>query len=151
MSDSTDKEKSISELAAAMAIPPKIFGDYSEFKAPELPSIELPTQEEINDYRSASVFMEAFAKEALAWKEQLPEEYEPAILAILYGGIQINVHSLAKVSFHGIRIEGSLNGAPCSLLAHQSTIQMLCHGMPVEEEEPRRPIGFIWDGHEVEV
>jgi hypothetical protein len=44
-----------------------------------------------------------------------------------------------------------LNDAPCSLLAHQSTVQILCFGQELVEAEERRPIGFIWPENEVEV
>ncbi len=120
-----------------------------KFTVPERPTN--PTQEEVNNYRSASVFMQAIAEEALIWRDQLPANYKPAILAFLYGGIQIQVHALAQVSFHGIRLEGTLNGSPCSLLAHQSTVQILCFGEEETEEEPRRPIGFIWSDNTIEV
>lgn len=116
-----------------------------------LDPVRIPTQKEINSYQSASALMEALSKEALRWKIQLPENYKPAIIALLYGGLQINVHTLSQVSFHGIQIEGTLNGSPCSLLAHQSTIQMLCYAAEITEETPNRPIGFIWSGHNVEV
>lgn len=116
-----------------------------------LPAIDIPTQEETNAYRSASVLMKALADEALQWKQRLPKDYKPAILAVLYGGIQIHVQTLAKVSFHGIRIEGTLNGAPCSLLAHQSTIQLLCYAEEVTIQNPRNPIGFVWDDNRIEV
>lgn len=107
--------------------------------------------EELNEYRSASSFMKAIAAEAMMWKQQLPEDFTPAILAFLPGGMKVDVHGLAQVSFHGIRIEGSFNGAPCSLLAHQSTVQIMCYGQKIVEQEPRRPIGFIWPDNEVEV
>ena len=87
----------------------------------------------------------------MMWKQQLPKNFKPAILAVINGGTQINVIGLAQVSFHGIRIEGTLNDAPCSLLAHQSTIQILCFGQELVEKEVRRPIGFIWPENEVEV
>lgn len=113
----------------------------------DLPS--LPTSEERNEYQSASVLVRALAEAALQWKEQLPANCKPAILAFLHGGIQIHVQTLSQFSFHGIRIEGTLNGAPCSVLAHQSTMQMVCH---IEEvTSSARPIGFIWDGKKVEV
>jgi hypothetical protein len=121
----------------------------SAFRMPEIPRI--PTQEEVNDYQSASVLMRALADEALKWKDQLPKNYKPAILAILYGGIQIHVQTLSQVSFHGIRVEGTLNGSPCSLLAHQSTVQLLCYAEEVQADKPRRPIGFIWENNKVEV
>lgn len=116
-----------------------------------LAPIKVPTQQEVNSYQSASRLMEALSKEALRWKRELPENYMPAILAILYGGLQVNVHSLSQVSFHGIQIVGTLNGAPCSLLAHQSTVQMLCYGEEITKETPNRPIGFVWPEHNIEV
>jgi len=107
--------------------------------------------ESLNDYQSASELLKELSDEALSWKQNLPEKYKPAILALLYGGIRVNVTRLAQASFHGIRIEGELNGAPCSILAHQATVQLLCYAEPVVEEKERRPIGFIWSGNNVEV
>lgn len=121
----------------------------SAFRMPEIPRMQ--TQEEVNEYQSASVLMQALAEEALAWKNRLQEDYAPAILAILYGGIQIHVQTLSQVSFHGIRIEGTMNGAPCSLLAHQSTVQLLCYAEKANSDFVRNPIGFVWDNHKVEV
>ncbi|MGH1487770.1 MAG: hypothetical protein ACRBCI_16280, partial [Cellvibrionaceae bacterium] len=132
---------------------------------PKVPNFSFPSQreavltqaissispEQLNEYRSASAFMQAIANEALMWKNQLPENFRPAILAVLNGGIQIKVHTLSQVSFHGIRIEGELNGGPCSLMAHQSTVQILCYGQEVIAKEEPRPIGFIWPDNEVEV
>ena len=109
------------------------------------------TPEELNAYQSASVLMQALAEEAMQWRNQLSQEFQPSIIAILHGGIQIVVHTLAQVSFHGIRIEGELNGAPCSMLAHQSSVQLLCHAIKVEKEKPSRRIGFIWEDKEIEV
>ena len=111
----------------------------------------IPAQQEINNYQSASVLMQALADDALRWKKQLTEEFRPAILAVLYGGIQIHVQTLSQVSFHGIRVEGTMNGAPCSLLAHQSTVQLLCYAEKVDAEEPKNPIGFVWDDKRIEV
>jgi hypothetical protein len=107
------------------------------------------SEEEINEFRSAGVLLKALAAEAKAWGEQLPPNYYPAIVAILYGGLQVQVRTLAQVSFDGIRIEGLLGESPCSILAHQNTIQLICHAMSLDEdqqEEPH-PIGFIWPDH----
>lgn len=123
--------------------------DSQVLRLSEIPRI--PTQEEVNEYQSASVLMQALAEEALQWKARLPESYQPAVLAVLYGGVQISVQTLAKVSFHGIRVEGSMNGAPCSLLTHQSTVQLLCYAEEVKDNPTRRPIGFVWDDHRIEV
>lgn len=120
-----------------------------EFRMPVIPRI--PTQEEVNKYQSAAILMQVLAEEAQQWKERLPENYKPAILAVLYGGIQIHVNTLSQVSFHGIRVEGTMNGAPCSLLAHQSTVQLLCYAEEVKANTPRNSIGFVWGDNKIEV
>lgn len=120
-----------------------------------LPSLQapqkIPKQIAENEYRSAGAMMRRLADTIIQWREQLAEDEEPAILAVMHGGIQINVERLAQESFHGIRIEGTMNGSPCMLLAHQSTVQMLCFVKKIEKQQPRRRIGFIIDGEEEEV
>lgn len=126
----------------------------ANFSKQEIPTLEaphIPTPEERNHYQSAAVLMKVLAQEALQWKENLPSGFNPAILAILYGGIQIHVHNLSQVSFHGIRVEGTMNGAPCSVLAHQTTVQLLCYAEELKPEEKRNPIGFVWESEKVEV
>lgn len=124
-----------------------------DYKTPEVnPAlIKTPAPEKLNEYQSASVLMQAIADEAVTWRNSLPENFRPAIMAILHGGIQINVESLAQISFHGIRIAGTFNGSPCSMLAHQSTVQLLCYAEEIVENQTKNPIGFIWDGHKIEV
>jgi len=109
------------------------------------------SQEDINEYRSAAVFLASLATEVKAWRQQLPPHYQPAVIAILHGGVQVNVMKLAQVSFDGIRIEGMIQGSPCTLFAHQSTVQMMCYATEIREEEPRNPIGFIWPDRDEEV
>ena len=119
--------------------------------SPEFRMPELPSQEEVNDYQSASILIDALVKEAFSWRDLLPENYRPVVVGILYGGTQIYVHTLTKISFHGIRIEGTINGAPCSLLTHQSTVQLLCYAEELQPETERFPIGFVWDDNKVEL
>jgi hypothetical protein len=95
--------------------------------------------------------LQALAAEARAWSEKLPPEFRPAIVAILHGGLQIEVRTLAQVSFDGIRIEGLMGDSPCSLLAHQGTVQLICHAVRVEEEHDEHPIGFIWPDRDEQV
>ncbi|MEW7992296.1 MAG: hypothetical protein AB2724_11755 [Candidatus Thiodiazotropha sp.] len=150
MKPSPALQKAMEEMNRTMAKIPKF--EMPSITRPELTIPRMPpTQQEINNYQSASVLMKALAEEALQWKESLSENYRPAILAVLYSGIQIHVNSLSQVSFHGIRVEGTMNGAPCSLLAHQSTIQLLCYAEKVTAENPRNPIGFVWDDNRIEV
>lgn len=111
------------------------------------------SQEDSNEFRSAGVFLKALAAETRAWSEQLPANFQPAIVAILHGGLQVQVRSLAQVSFDGIRIEGLMGDSPCSLLAHQNTVQLICHAVALTEEAEfvKRPIGFIWPDHDEEI
>jgi len=100
---------------------------------------------DMNEYRSAGVLLESLAAEARAWSSKLPANFRPAIVAVLNGGMQVEVRTLAQVSFDGIRIEGLLGGNPCSMLAHQNTVQLICFAINVEQdEEKHHPIGFIW-------
>jgi hypothetical protein len=101
--------------------------------------------EDSNEFRSAGVLLQALAAEARGWAERLPPEYRPAIVAVLHGGLQIEVRTLAQVSFDGIRIEGMMGDSPCSLLAHQGTVQLVCHAVLIgDDEEEHHPIGFVW-------
>lgn len=104
------------------------------------------SQEQMNEFRSAGVLLQAIAAEARAWSEHLPKNYRPAIVALLHGNMQMEVRTLAQVSFDGIRVEGEIDGNPCSVLAHQDTIQLMCYAICTDEEseEEQRPIGFIW-------
>jgi hypothetical protein len=111
-------------------------------------------EENSNEFRSAGVLLQALAAEARAWSQKLPPEFRPAIVAVLHGGLQIQVRTLAQVSFDGIRIEGIMGDSPCSLLAHQDTIQLVCHAIHnmAQDDEPRHnPIGFIWPDHDEEI
>jgi hypothetical protein len=109
------------------------------------------SMEEQNEYRSAAVFLATLASEVKAWRQQLPPHYQPAVIAILHGGVQVNVMKVAQVSFDGIRIEGLIQGSPVTLFAHQATVQMMCFAMEVAKEKAPNPIGFIWPDHDEEV
>jgi hypothetical protein len=108
------------------------------------------SQEDLYEFRSAGVLLKALAAEARAWSEKLPENFRPAIVALLHGNLQVEVRSLAQVSFDGIRVEGVIGDNPCSVLAHQGTIQLMCYAVSTdaEEEYEHRPIGFIWPDHD---
>ena len=110
-----------------------------------------PTLEDKNQYQSSGVLIRRIADSIIAWRKELPEGVQPAVLAILNGGIKIEVSGLAQESFHGIRVEGLANGVPCIMLAHQSTVQLLCYIQPVQlPETPSRKIGFVIEGEKSE-
>lgn len=135
----------------------RALADKQAMELPHIASLErirlqkMPTPEETQQFQSAAVLLRQLAGSIADWRQQLPHDFQPAILALLNGGAQIEVESLAQETFHGIRITGTLNGTPCVVLAHQATVQLLCWAQPVEPpERPRRPIGFIIDGHATE-
>ena len=103
-----------------------------------------------NSYQSARALLQRLSETVMDWRKELPEDVQPAILAILNGGIQIDVERMAQESFHGIRIEGLLNGNPCMLLSHQSSVQLLCFVQKIQKQKPKRKNGFIIHGAETE-
>jgi len=113
---------------------------------PDLPREVKP--DERNDYKSAEVLVRRLAETVVKWRASLEENMQPAILAILNGNIQIQVNSLAVEGYNGIRIDGTLNGAKCMMLTHQSSAQLLCYATEITEAEPRRGIGFVLSDNE---
>jgi hypothetical protein len=151
MKTALEAMKKTSESLNSIAFPKITMPEFNIPRMADLQLHKLPTQEEVNEYQSAGILMRRLADTILQWRDKLPETQQPAIVAFLYGGIQINVERLAQESFHGIRIEGKMNGNPCMMLAHQSTVQLLCYVENVEKEEFKRKIGFIIDGEEKEI
>jgi hypothetical protein len=82
------------------------------------------------------------------WRAQVCADEQPAIVAMLNGGVQLKVDRISQESFHAIRIEGTIRDNPCTLLAHPATLQLLCYIEKVEQPGVRRRIGFVIDGHE---
>lgn len=115
----------------------------------EIDQLNLANQE-INDYRSSGELIRSLANTIRLWRQNTPADAQPAITALLSGGMQISVTRLAQESFHGIRIEGNLGGHPCMILTHQSNVQLLCYIEKVAEKVPEKKIGFIVDGIETE-
>ncbi|NVK22147.1 MAG: hypothetical protein HWD86_06485 [Kangiellaceae bacterium] len=124
---------------------------HPDVKPPSLALDELNlANQHVNDYRSAGGLIRSLANTIRAWRQHMPKDAEPAIVAILNGGLQINVTRLVQESFHGIRIEGHAGGNPCMVLTHQNNVELLCYVEKVPEEAPERKIGFIIDGKESE-
>ncbi|MRX27704.1 hypothetical protein [Kangiella sp. HZ709] len=105
---------------------------------------------QINDYRSSGELIRSLANTIRQWRANTPADAQPAITAILSGGMQVNVTRLAQESFHGIRVEGHVAGNACMILTHQSNVQLLCYIEKIAEAAPERKIGFIIDGKETE-
>ncbi len=110
-----------------------------------------PSEEAQNEFQSAGALMRRLAQTISEWRRQLPEGVQPALMAIVQGGPQIRIVSLAQEGFHGIRIDGYVGDAPCILLAHQATVQILCYVEEIQPpEKPKRNIGFIIEGEQSE-
>lgn len=129
----------------------------SRLNIPDMPRgdpyrvLKTHSAEEVNNYQSAGILLSRLAKSIAEWRTDLPESVQPLIIAILQGGVQIEIERLEQESFHGIRIEGKLQGAPCVVLAHQATVQLLCIAQQVDPSDtPKRPIGFVINGEELE-
>lgn len=124
---------------------------HPDVKPPKMEPDELYTKhQQINDYRSSGELIRSLARTIKKWRQHMPKDAEPTIVAMLNGGLQIQVARLVQESFHGIRIEGTASGNPCMVLAHQNNVELLCYVQKVAEEEPDRRIGFIIDGEESE-
>jgi hypothetical protein len=110
------------------------------------------TVEEHNQFQSAGVMLRRLAIAIGQWRRELPPNVQPGLLALLNGGVQMDVEGLSQESFHGIRIDGRVDGTPCVVLAHQATVQLLCIEQPVRPPElpRRRPIGFVIEGERTE-
>jgi hypothetical protein len=132
------------QLARAMpnlgAIPSRLLG------SPNVALPEISTLEERHSYESSKDLIQAVVETIREWKKLQPDTCQPAVMALLHGGVQIEVSRLTNVSFHGLRIEGSLGDRPCVVLAHQATVQLLCYPAEPVLEQPRRRIGFVMDG-----
>lgn len=146
-----DSELTEAEIAEKKAISERFFNDL-RYRRPHIVDSPLRKLGELSDNQeSARVLMRSLASTIEQWRAVVPENSQPAVLACLYGGMQIHVHSLQEVSFHGIKITGIYQGMPCTMLAHQSTVQLLCLLMPITIEEPKRKIGFVIGDQEIEV
>lgn len=157
LTDGLDFGKKLESLGVTDSIA-KHLSSLNSMKDFALPSMQIheplrmpriPTFEENNNFQSSGVLLRRLADSITQWRSALPKGVQPAVIAILHGGIQIDVELLAQESFHGIRIEGRMQGSPCVILAHQATVQLLCFVQQIQPpERPRRPIGFVIDGEE---
>lgn len=117
-----------------------------------VPSRGAATVEEHHQFQSAGVMLRRLAMAIGQWRRELPPTVQPGLLALLNGGVQMDVEGLSQESFHGIRIDGTVGGVRCVVFAHQATVQLLCIEQPVRPPEMplRRPIGFVIDGERTE-
>ncbi|MGB0775219.1 MAG: hypothetical protein ACPG32_01245 [Akkermansiaceae bacterium] len=109
-------------------------------------------EEQKHRFESSGEFIKRLANRVTKWRESLPEEYEPAIYALMSNGDAVEVHSIGEDGHSSVVVDGMLNGMPCMFISHQSSFQVLCYTRLAneEEEKPRRKIGFHVGGEEIE-
>lgn len=106
--------------------------------------------EQKHRFESSGEFIRRLAVRITKWREGLPEDEEPAILALMSNGDAVEVHSLGEDGHSSVVVEGSLDGSPCMFISHQSSFQVLCYTRKIEERKPSRKIGFHVGGKEIE-
>ena len=101
-------------------------------------------------FESAGEFVKRLAHRLQKWREHLPENEQPVILALLSNGSAVEVRSIGEDGHSSVVVQGLLDGAPCMFVSHQASFQVLCYTQKVEPEE-RRKIGFHVGGEQIEV
>ncbi len=107
-------------------------------------------EEQKHRFESSGEFIRRLAFRVTKWREELPEDEEPAIIALLTNGDAVEVHNIGEDGHSSVVVEGTLNGSPCMFISHQSSFQILCYTRKIEEEKPSRKIGFHVGGEAIE-
>ena len=100
-------------------------------------------------FESAGEFVKRLAERVQKWREQLAEDEQPVILALLPNGSAVEVSSVGEDGHSSVVVEGSMEGSPCMFVSHQASFQILCYTKKVEPDN-RRKIGFHVGGQEIE-
>jgi hypothetical protein len=106
--------------------------------------------EEHHRFESAGEFVRRLATRVQKWREQLAEDEQPVILALLPTGGAVEVLTIGEDGHSSVVIEGTMDGAPCMFISHQASFQILCYTQKVEPETKKRKIGFHVGGEEIE-
>ena len=106
--------------------------------------------EQKHRFESSGEFIRRLAHRITKWREGLPEDQEPAIIALLANGDAVDVHTLGEDGHSSVVVEGMLNGMPCMFISHQSSFQVVCYTRKIKQETPSRKIGFHVGGEEIE-
>ena len=110
---------------------------------------QLPNEQK-HRFESSGEFIRRLAIRITKWREGLPDDEEPAIFDLMSNGDAVEVHTLGEDAHSSVVVEGSLEGAPCMFISHQSSFQVVCYTRKIEDESPRRKIGFHVGGEEIE-
>lgn len=105
--------------------------------------------EEQHRFESAGEFVKRLAYRIAKWRERLPDDEQPIILALLPNGNAVEVWSVGEDGHSSVVVEGLMNEQPCMFISHQASLQILCYTQKVEPSN-RRKIGFHVGGEEIE-
>lgn len=114
----------------------------------DLPRVKMdriPSASEINSYASARVLINRLKERYRLWSEQLPENVQPAIYALLTNGVLLKASSFEEEGHNGIAIYGEISGTSgnCLVITHQAGLQIFCMVEEVAQKNERRTIGFV--------
>ncbi|MDE0826935.1 MAG: hypothetical protein OSA48_09020 [Akkermansiaceae bacterium] len=102
-------------------------------------------------FESAGEFVRRLAVRVQKWREKLPEDEQPVILALLPNGAAVEVWSVGEDGHSSVVVEGALDGAPCMFISHQASFQILSYTQKITKEtKARKTIGFHVGGEEIE-
>jgi len=107
-------------------------------------------EEQKHRFESSGEFIRRLASRIALWREELPDDEEPAIFALMSNGDAVEVYTIGEDGHSSVVVEGNLNGAPCMLITHQSSLQVVCYTRKIEDEKPPRMIGFHVGGEALE-
>ena len=132
-----------SDLAPSMPSLPSFEHAY------HFPEIEIPSLEESHDYESSALLLERLAARIRGpWRQKLPEDAQPVVVALLPNTGTVRVVDLAEEGHNGVAIKGKIGDSDteCLLLVHQNNLQLLCFIEKVVEKKKRYRIGFSIEG-----
>ncbi len=107
-------------------------------------------KEQQHRFESAGEFIRRLADRIQKWRETLPDDMQPVILALLPSGGAIEVHTIGEDGHSSVVVEGTLDDQTCMFVSHQASFQILCYTQKVEEPAQRRFIGFHVGGEKLE-
>ena len=114
-------------------------------------------KEQQHRFESAGEFIKRLAHRVAKWRESLPEDQLPVVLAFLPTGDAVEVMTIGEDGHSSVVVEGLVEGAPCMFISHQASLQILCYTRKIvpeeeagEEPKPKRTIGFHVGGEEIE-
>ena len=106
--------------------------------------------EQQHRFESSGEFIRRLADRITKWREELADDEEPAIYALMSNGDAVSVERVGEDGHSSVVVEGNLNGLPCMFISHQSSFQVVCYTRKIVEEKPRPKIGFHVGGEELE-